>query len=210
MNKLLENLWEKKSKFIQMNEMEEIAKGFYYNYKNMINYLIKSNQIIKIFKDYYYVKDNEEIQNKNMQKYKPLELLSKALEFQNVGSWYFGLHTSLRKLNIPTQQNSIDYLMCVNLPFSGNKLQVLGKEVHLITLNKKLSNFGIIEDNIRYSNLEKTILDFIYLWKKKGTQDLKIMKILNKYKKQISKEKILDYSLNYSKNIIQIIEDVFI
>jgi len=121
MNKLMENLWENKNKFIQMNEMEEIAKEFYYNYKHMINYLIKSNNIIKIFKDYYYVKDNEEIQNSNLQKYEPLELLSKTLEFQNVGSWYFGLHTSLRKLKIPTKKNSNDYLICVNLPLKKSK-----------------------------------------------------------------------------------------
>lgn len=65
MNKLIEKLWDEEKEIIQFDELLEFSKSFYYNYKNMINYLLRTKQIIKIFRDYYYIKDIDEIQAKN-------------------------------------------------------------------------------------------------------------------------------------------------
>ena len=209
MNKLIEKLWDEGKKIIQFNDLSEIAQSIYYNYKNMINYLVRTKQIIKIYRDYYYIKDIKEIQAKNFLTYTPLELLSKVLEMEFIQPYYFGLYTSFRKFNVSTKNHPEEYLICSKIPHDRSEIKLLGKKIHVIKLSEEICGFGIVNDKVKYSYLEKTILDFAYIWKMNGAKAHKITKILQQYKERISIQKILNYSSNYPKDISHIIEEAF-
>lgn len=61
LNKLLEYFWENKKDIVTMEDLANIARDLYFNYKNIINYLIKKKEIIRIYGDLYYIKKIDEI-----------------------------------------------------------------------------------------------------------------------------------------------------
>ncbi len=85
----------------------------------------------------------------------------------------------------------------------------MGKNINLLVFNAKFFNFGIIKNGIKYSDLEKTFLDFIYLWKHKEIPNLKIKLILEKYRKKLSQKKMMHYIEYYSNEVKQVIEEFF-
>ena len=177
----------------------------------MINYLIKKKDIIKLFGDFYYIKEKSEI-NSNTYKYQddPLKLISKVLEIMNVSDWYFGLYTALSYHNITLEKNPTECLICSNSPFNSRKFKILGKKMQVFVLNKPFFNSYLKKNGVIYSNLEKTFLDFVYFWKLNDIPDYKILKILNKYQERISKDKIIECSSQYSDEIQQIIEKLYV
>jgi hypothetical protein len=74
--------------------------------------------------------------------------------------------------------------------------------------NAPLVGFGIKEKNeiIRYSDPEKTVLDFIYIWKYNGIPDDKIILDLSEWAKRASKEKLRSYAKKYPKTVAEIVE----
>ncbi|MFX1273472.1 MAG: hypothetical protein ACFFBP_12270 [Promethearchaeota archaeon] len=209
-NKLLENLWQEKIEIITSENLKEISKKFYYNYETIINYLIKKEQILKIFDNIYYVKSPNEVRSRDFKlKYNPLELLSKGLEFKNNTKWYFGLHTALRHHGISITENKDDYLLSENSLFKTKKINLLGKNITSLIFKSNLFQFGIIKNDIRYSDLEKTFLDFIYLWKYKNIPNHKIISKLEKYHNILSQEIINEYAIYYPSNVIKLIEEFF-
>ncbi|PIW35121.1 MAG: hypothetical protein COW26_05245, partial [Nitrosopumilales archaeon CG15_BIG_FIL_POST_REV_8_21_14_020_33_23] len=61
---------------------------------------------------------------------------------------------------------------------------------------------------LRYSDPEKTILDFIYLTTQNGMQASRVVMDVSDWCERISKEKIKKYSKNYPKTVAVIAEEV--
>ncbi len=71
-----------------------------------------------------------------------------------------------------------------------------------------LLKFGIIErDGVKYSDPEKTILDFIYMFKYRGIPDEKITLFIGDYIKGLNKRKIKRYLKFYPKSVGRVVED---
>ncbi|MFX1274192.1 MAG: hypothetical protein ACFFBP_00520 [Promethearchaeota archaeon] len=176
----------------------------------MINYLIKTNDLIKIFADFYYVKGKKESISKNYKNnHTVVELVSKVLKMMDFKEWYFGLHTALRLYDISLQENPTECLITTRMPFNRKNIIVLGKNLQVFIFNQELFTFYKMKNGIKYSDLEKTFLDFLYLWKSNHVPDHKIFRILGKYRDQISQEKIMRYSAIYPSNIQQVLKDFF-
>lgn len=176
----------------------------------MINYLIKKNDLIKIFADFYYVKNKNEINSINlMQKHTLVGLVSKLLEIMNIEDWYFGLHTALRLHGISLKDNPEECLICTKIPFNSKKIEILGKKLQVFVFNPQLFNYYTLKNGIKYSDLEKTFLDFLYLWKLNHIPDHKLFRILGKYRDRISEEKIIEISKIYPIDIQKIINEFF-
>jgi len=61
---------------------------------------------------------------------------------------------------------------------------------------------------VRYSDPEKTVLDFIYIWRYNGVPDDKIVLDISEWAKQGSKEKLMSYAKKYPKTVTEIVERV--
>ena len=210
LNKLLEYFWENKKDIVTMEDLANIARDLYFNYKNIINYLIKKKEIIRIYGDLYYIKKIDEINTEGFyRESQALKLISKAFEYENDNKWYFGLHTALRFHDISLKNHPNDYILASRKFFQKRKIILMGKNINVLVFNAKFFNFGIIKNGIKYSDLEKTFLDFIYLWKLKEIPNLKIKLILEKYREKLSQKKMMHYIEYYSSEVKQVIEEFF-
>jgi len=57
----------------------------------------------------------------------------------------------------------IDYITSANL-YRSKLINIDNHRFRFIKIKPELLKFGIIENGFRYSDVEKTILDFLYLW----------------------------------------------
>ena len=205
MNRVLKKIRQDNKELITFEELKKYCKELYFNYKNTSDYLVSRGYLVRILDDIYYMKTVDEISQKKL-RYSILELVGKGLNLNNVYNWYFGLYTALKLNKIDyNHQNRFFYL--INDRISKNKLiKILGKKFRFLTFKNALFNFGIINRKIRYSNLEKTILDLIYLWEYSHMNEKIILIELSKLLDGISEEKILEYSQYYplsNKNILK-------
>ncbi len=176
----------------------------------MINYLVKKEDIVKIFADFYYVKNKNELEAQDFkEKHSLIDLVSKLLKLLNIGEWYFGLHTALRFHGISLKENPAECLICSRMPFNGKKIEVLEKKLQVFIFKPELIDFYITKNGIKFSDLEKTFLDFLYLWKLNNIPDHKLFRVLGKYRDRISEEKIKEHSKNYPLDIQKILNEFY-
>lgn len=76
-------------------------------------------------------------------------------------------------------------------------------------LKPDLLNFGIIENRFRYSDLEKTILDFIYIWIYNSIPRKKILINMSEYTNNLSDKRIGNYITHYPNSVKEIVEEIF-
>ena len=163
---LLKKLSIDKKEFITSEELKRYCKSMGLNYEITIRHLVSRRYLIRIFKGIFYIKSLDDVKF-GKSKYSNLELVAKGLELKAVKNWYFGLYTALKFNNITHESFAIDYVVNDKL-LRTNPINIAGSKYRFIKLTPKLLEFGIIEDNLRYSDPEKTILDFIYTWRYNG------------------------------------------
>lgn len=164
MSRIIENLRKDNKNFITFKELKEYSKDFYYDYKIHVKYLISRRIILKIFDNIYYVKNEGEIEDGKLH-LSALEILAKGLKKKGINNWYYGLYTALELNNI-NYDHEEKFFYVINSKFSANKpIIVLDEQFRFLKFKNKLFNFGIINNDINYSNPEKTLLDLIYIWK---------------------------------------------
>ena len=210
-NRILDKLWQDGNEFISLTELKKDLKNLYYNYDNMIKYLISRGFLFSIFNDTFYVKSQEEVNSvSNDLKYSSMELISKALKFLDVENWYFGLYTALRYHDISFNNGVSDYLLFSNVATAKNKITVCSQEFKFIRLRPLFFKFGINEkDNeVKYSDLEKTVLDLMYLWHSSNMPNHKIKAKILKYFNLSSIDKIKEYYSYYPESIQKLVNEM--
>ena len=86
-----------------------------------------------------------------------------GLELKKVTNWYYGLNTALQLNNMTHEYFVIDDILNDTI-FRQNIMTIKERKYNFRKISKKLLNFGIKNSGIvKYSDPEKTILDFIYL-----------------------------------------------
>ncbi len=154
----------------------------------------------------FYVKRWEEIKYEYI-KYSHFELVSKGLELKSVRNWYFGLYTALKLNHATHEYYTIDYVISNKL-YRNKPITINNSKYKFHKLKPSLLKFGIIENKFRYSDLEKTILDFIYLWIYNSTPKNKILMNISDYAKTLSESKVRDYVRWYPKSVKGIIKEI--
>jgi len=185
--------------FVTSEDMARHCKSLKMNGKNATIYLLRKKYLARIFKGIFYVRTFDEIKLGRM-KYNHLELVSKGLELKGINNWYFGLHTALKLNNLTHEHFAEDYVLNDKI-FRAKPMNIAGYKFRFLKLKPGLFGFGIMEDNLRYSDVEKTILDFIHVWRYNGVPEKKIIMDLSEYAANISKKKLLAYAENYSKSV---------
>ncbi len=192
--------------FISSEEIKSYCSKLNLSYVKVIRYFIRRNYLIRIFKGIFYVKNLEEINYKSS-KYSHLELVTKGLELKGVENWYFGLYTALKLNNATHEYFTIDYVISDNL-YRNKPITINNRKFKFHKLKPSLLKFGMIENKFRYSDLEKTILDFIYLWIYNGTPKNKILMNISDYAKNLSESKIKKYIHWYPKSVKEIVKEI--
>ncbi len=203
---ILKKIYLDDREFITSAEIKLYCNSLSLNYENIIRYLIRREYFIRIFKGIFYVKSWEEIKYESF-KYSQLELVSKGLELKGVKNWYFGLYTALKLNNATHEYFTIDYVISDNL-YRNKPITINNRKFKFHKLKPSLLKFGIIENNYRYSDLEKTVLDFIYLWIYNGISKKRILMNISDYTKNLSESKIKDYIHWYPKSVKEIINEI--
>lgn len=196
MIRVLKKIKQDDKEFVTSEELQIYSKDLYLDYRTISNYLVTRGFLLNILDDIYYVKSEEEILQ-NKLNYSILELVGKGLDLKNVKNWYFGLYTALNLINIEYEHENDMFYLINDQIIKEKPIKILGKNFRFLTFKNALFNFGIIDNKVKYSDHEKTILDLIYLWQYNHMNESRIL--INAYKllDGISEEKILDYSQYY-------------
>jgi len=190
-------------KVITRKELEEICKRFGESSEYIVNYYLSQGYLIRILRGVYYVKTLEEY--KFGKTPDPMTLIAKAMNKLNL-KWYFGLYTALR-LNGATYEYYSRIFLVTPVITRPRPVTVLGERVQFVKLKESLLGFGVIKrGEIQYSDLEKTLLDFIYL--KRYNKRLNADAVVREYLAKARKEKLAEYSKAYPKSVQREVEAV--
>ena len=203
---LLKKLRIEEKEFVTSDELKLYCKSMGLSYKTVIKYFIHRGYLTRIFRGIFYVKSLDEIKL-GKTRYNHLELVAKGLEMKGVKNWYFGLYTALKLNNMTHEHFAVDYVVNDKL-FRSKPMNIAGYKFRFVKLAPKLLKFGVIGNTLRYSDAEKTILDFIYTWRYNGVPKEKIMLDISEWSKSLSKEKTEKYATNYPKTVREIANTV--
>lgn len=198
---IVEKLRIDNNKFITSTTLRILCKKLNISYYSCISYLLNNRYIVRILRGIFYVKSIEERKaNKIDMNY--FEIIRKALDIKGVEGWYFGLDTALKLNNLTHEFFNVDYLIS-NSIYRAKPFMIMGHKIKFIKLNRDLFNFGILKTKgeIPFSNLEKTVLDFIHLGRYNGLTDDEINNKIMAFVDYCSKNKLKKYSRNYPNTV---------
>ena len=204
---LLKKFYINGKELVTSDEIKEYCNFLNLKYENVISYFISRGYLSRIFRGIFYVKSLEELKF-GKRKYSYLELVKKGLELKKIKNWYFSLYTALKLNNVTHEYFTIDYVISENM-YRSKLINIENRKFKFIKLKPDLLNFGIIENGFRYSDLEKTILDFIYIWIYNNTPRKKILIDATEFIDDMSEEKIRIYAEKYPNSVKEIVEEIF-
>lgn len=203
---LLKKLRTDNKEFVTSTELQDYCRRMNINYKSAIGHFISRGHIVRIFKGIFYIKPLDEFKL-GKSKHSYLELVAKGLEIKGVKNWYFGLYTALKLNNITHEHFAIEYVISDKV-FRAKPIKIASYKFRFVKFKPSLFTFGIIKNKVRYSDPEKTILDFIYKEKYNGIPRKKIVADVSEWSEKLSKLKLKKYSKHYPKTIQCIIEEL--
>lgn len=207
MNLLLEKLYLEKKEFVNSDLLRGYCKALKLDYKLTVRSLLSTGYLVRIFRGIFYVRSLEEKKLKKS-KYSTWDLVIEGLELKGIKNWYFGLNTAIKLNHLTHEFFTMDYILNDKI-FRPNPIAIEGKKFKFIKLKPGLLTFGIKENrDIKYSDHEKTILDFIYLRKQNGAPDEKIILEVSEWAEGISKSRIKKYLKFYPKTVARVFEEL--
>jgi len=205
MSHLLRKLWMDKKEFVSAGELKAYCRSFKISYITVVQYFVRRGYLVRIFRGVFYVKSPEELKL-GRSKYSHLELVAKGLGLKRACNWYFGLHTALKLNNMTHEHFAVEDVVSDSL-FRANPVTIAGYKFRFVKLSPSLVAFGVRKGNgIRYSEPEKTVLDFIYIWRYNGVPEDKIVADIREWASHASKEKLRRYAKRYPRTVAEIAE----
>ncbi len=203
---LVKKLVLNKEKFIVAGTVKKFCKKLNLEYLPTIKYLLRNDYLVRILKGIFYIKSYEE------RKLKKIDInhfyaLKRAFEIKKINYWYFGLETALKMNNLTHEYFFTDYLITSSI-FRPKPVNVMGYRIKFIKINEKLLKFGIVNADVNYSDIEKTILDIIYLAKYHGSSREVIKNKIIDFLKYCSRHKINKYLKYYPKTVAKIMDEL--
>jgi len=195
MNKIDTILREANSKVLTRKDFDSLANKYKFDKEVLRRVMLNKGYLITIFRGVYYLRSYEE-KKLNSLKYSAYELLSLGLEKKGI-KWYFGLNTALKFLGLTHEIFPTNIV--INDKFNRTKpMKIAGSSFFFVKLKPSLF-FDIKKEKtengvfLYYSDLEKTLLDLIYLKKEIDLNEYKFNKSLflkksNRYNRIVKKK----------------------
>jgi len=204
MSHLLRKVWMDKKEFVTAEELKTYCRSMRMDYATVVSYFVKRKYFVRVLRGIFYVKSLEEAKL-GRSRYNHLELVARGLELKKVSSWYFGLHTALKLNNMTHETFAVEDVINDKL-FRANPFTIAGYKFKFSKLSSALLGFGIKKGNygVRYSDPEKTILDFIYVWRYNGIPEEKIVADVSGWARGASRGKLRVYAKKYPKTVAEI------
>jgi len=190
-------------KAIRRNTIESACNSFAADPTNTVNFMISYGYLVRVLRGLYYVKTPEEF------------MLKKAVEIYRILSlgmdelmvnWYFGLYTALR-LNGVTHEFSDTIFVLSDEIFRAKDVKVAGENVRFMKLSRNLFGFGVIEKNgVKFSDLEKTVLDMVYISKYRSTPEQRIASSIEVYANGVASKRLKEYLKSYPRTVAKVIK----
>lgn len=206
MNHVLKKLHIENKEFVKSHDVKRYCKDFGLDYYNTIRNLTARGYLLRIFKGIFYVRSFEEMKMGGM-KYSHLELVSRGMDLKGISNWYFGLNTALKLNNVTHEHFTVDYVIS-DMLFRNKPINIAGYKFRFVKLKGSLFTFGIKQTKYRYSDLEKTVLDLIYISRYSSVPKEKIVIDIEDYMGHVSKSKIKKYSTSYPKTVQKILGEI--
>src|SRR5690606_16844538 len=207
MSLLAEKLWIENKEFVTSEELKKYCKSMKMDYSLVVRYLSSRKYLVRIFRGIFYVRSLEELKL-GRSKYNHLELVAKGLELKGVENWYFGLHSALKLNNMTHEHFTIEEVISDSV-FRANPFDIAGYKFRFVKLSPQLVSFGIKEEGaLRYSDPEKTVLDFIYLARQNGVPADRIAADVSSWVADLSNVKLRKYAKRYSKTVAVVADRV--
>ena len=205
---LLRKLRMDNKEFVTSEELRAYCKSLQLDYSIVIRHLVPRGYLVRILRGIFYVRSLEERELAKT-KYNHLELVAKGLELKGVGNWYFGLHTALKLNNMTHETFTVDDVISDKI-FRANPFTIAGYKFKFSKLSPSLLDFGITKakNEVRYSDPEKTVLDFIYIWRYNGLPEEKITADMAGWANDTAKKKLRAYAARYPKTVAATVERV--
>jgi len=201
---LIHRLEVREQEFVTADEIKKFCKIAGFQYDNVVKYLEEQKYLQRIFRGIFHVISY----SRNNTKYNHLELVAKGLELKGIENWYCGLHTALKFNNMTHETFVIDDVISDSI-FRQNPMTIADHKFRFIKISKKLMHFGIKKYGlVKFSDPEKTILDFIYLGKYNGKSNKRIVSDVYDWSQNIHKDILKQYSKHYPKTIREIIQEI--
>lgn len=192
--------------FVTAEELKKYCRGMRLNYNISIRHFLSRGYLVRVFRGIFYVKSPEEVEL-DRSKFTPMELVAEGLKIKGVKNWYFGLYSALKLNNLTHEHFVVEHVINDRI-FRRNPITVAGHKFKFWKIKSSLTSFGVLGDRIRYSDPEKTILDFIYLWRARGTPEEKITMDVSEWAKDISTKRAEEHAKNYPKTVREILRRV--
>ena len=197
---LLKKLYLDGKEFVTARELKAYCRLAGLDYETAVRHLVPRGRLVRIFRGIFYLKSLEEIEL-GRARYDYLSLVAKGIELKGVKTWYYGLHTALKLNNMTHEHFSIDEVVSDSL-FRAAPIKIAGYAFRFLKLAPGLFGFGVNEGaRIRYSDPEKTLLDFMYVWRYNGVAEDRIMSDISEWAGRISRKKLKAYAERYTETV---------
>jgi len=189
---------------VTRENIEEACRRFDANASSTINFMISYGYFLRILRGLYYVKTVEEFSlKKSVDIYK---IISLGMEKLGI-NWYFGLYTGLRLNGLTHEYFGTIFILNDGI-FRPKEIKVGEERVKFIKLKGRLFGFGITnKDQIKFSDIEKTLLDFIYVSRYRSVPEERIVSIIEDYGKRAEAEKIKRYLEFYPETVKMVVKN---
>lgn len=196
---LIRKLNLEKKKIINVDLIREYCKKLNLDYNKTITYLTNNKYLVRILKGIFYIKSADERKYDKCDIYY-LDAIKEALKLKGVKNWYLGLESAIKRNNLTHEFFVVDHIINDTI-FRAKTITVMGNKIKFVKVKSELCTFGINKDKFPYSNIEKTLLDFIYLLKYRGFEDPLIKNKIIDYVELASKDKLFSYAKHYNKKV---------
>jgi len=191
-------------KAIHRATLEGVCRKFEADPRYTLNYMSFYGYLVRVVNGVYYVKTLDEFSSKRAVDVH--RIISLGLDALGV-EWYFGLNTALQ-MNGATHEYSDTVFVVSDKVYRNEEVKVAKSRVRFIKISHRLLGFGVaVSDGLRFSDLEKTLLDMIYLSKYRSMPEGRIAAMVEEYSGGVDRGKVEEYLDAYPLNVGKVARD---
>ena len=185
-------------------DLADLCSRFGVDLDYFVNYAIRYGYVIRVLRGLYYVKTVEEF--KLGRSVDLLRVLALGMDRLGV-KWYFGLYTALRLNGATHEYHDVIFVLSDSI-YRPKPIMVAGERVKFVKVKSSLLGFGLAKrGELVYSDLEKTVLDFVYLSRYGRVSEHVARGLLRELAGMLSKRRLAEYIRYYPRTIGEVLRD---